>query len=293
MLWRGRGFGPSRRQSINRVCGAGAPSASSGQALAREAMHMNLAGKVAIVTGGARGIGGAISRALAKAGADVLIADLRREEAQATACRLQQETGRRVEAYAADVTRVQDMQAAAQAAVDRLGGLDILVNNAGWDRLMPFLKSTPELWDRIIAINYVGVLNSCYAALPHLKARGHGAIVNISSDSARVGAMGEAVYSGAKAAVVAFSKTLAREHARDGIRVNVVCPGLVDTPLLEEIKGEEFGGKVLGAVTGAIPLKRLGQPAEIAPVVAFLASDGAGYITGQVISVNGGLTMAG
>jgi len=256
-------------------------------------MHMNLAGKVAIVTGGARGIGGAISRALAKAGADVLIADLRREEAQATACRLQQETGRRVEAYAADVTRVQDMQAAAQAAVDRLGGLDILVNNAGWDRLMPFLKSTPELWDRIIAINYVGVLNSCYAALPHLKARGHGAIVNISSDSARVGAMGEAVYSGAKAAVVAFSKTLAREHARDGIRVNVVCPGLVDTPLLEEIKGEEFGGKVLGAVTGAIPLKRLGQPAEIAPVVAFLASDGAGYITGQVISVNGGLTMAG
>jgi len=205
MLWRGRGFGPSRRQSINRVCGAGAPSASSGQALAREAMHMNLAGKVAIVTGGARGIGGAISRALAKAGADVLIADLRREEAQATACRLQQETGRRVEAYAADVTRVQDMQAAAQAAVDRLGGLDILVNNAGWDRLMPFLKSTPELWDRIIAINYVGVLNSCYAALPHLKARGHGAIVNVSSDSARVGAMGEAVYSGAKAAVVAFS----------------------------------------------------------------------------------------
>jgi 2-hydroxycyclohexanecarboxyl-CoA dehydrogenase len=185
------------------------------------------------------------------------------------------------------------MQAAAQAAVDRFGGLDILVNNAGWDRLMPFLKSTPDLWDRIIAINYVGVLNACYAVLPHLKARGHGAIVNISSDSARVGSLGEAVYSGAKAAVVAFSKTLAREHARDGIRVNVVCPGLVDTPLLEEIKGEEFGGKVLGAVTGAIPLKRLGQPAEIAPVVAFLASDGAGYITGQVMSVNGGLTMAG
>ena len=254
---------------------------------------MNLAGKVAIVTGGARGIGGAISRALAKAGADVLIADLRREEAQAAACQLRQETGRRVEAYTADVTRVQDMQAAAQAAVDRFGGLDILVNNAGWDRLMPFLKTTPDLWDRIIAINYVGVLNSCYAVLPHLQARGHGAIVNISSDSARVGSLGEAVYSGAKAAVVAFSKTLAREHARDGIRVNVICPGLVDTPLLEEIKGEEFGGKVLGAVTGAIPLKRLGQPAEIAPVVAFLASDSAAYITGQVISVNGGLTMAG
>lgn len=254
---------------------------------------MNLTGKVAMVTGGARGIGAAISRALALAGADVLIADLRQLDAQTTACRLQQETGRRIEAQAADVTRVADMQAAAQAAVERLGGLDLLVNNAGWDRLMPFLKSTPDLWERIIAINYRGVLNSCYAVLPHLKARGRGAIVNISSDSARVGSLGEAVYSGAKAAVVAFSKTLAREHARDGIRVNVVCPGLVDTPLLEEIRHEEFGGKILGAVTGAIPLKRLGQPAEIAPVVAFLASDEAAYITGQVISVNGGLTMAG
>ena len=254
---------------------------------------MNLTGKVAMVTGGARGIGAAISRSLALAGADVLIADLRQQDAQATACRLQQETGRRIEAQAADVTRVQDMQATAQAAVERLGGLDLLVNNAGWDRLMPFLKSTPELWERIIAINYCGVLNSCYAVLPQMKARGRGAIVNISSDSARVGSLGEAVYSGAKAAVVAFSKTLAREHARDGIRVNVVCPGLVDTPLLEEIRHEEFGGKILGAVTGAIPLKRLGQPAEIAPVVAFLASDDAAYITGQVISVNGGLTMAG
>lgn len=254
---------------------------------------MDLKGKVAIVTGGARGIGGAISRALALGGADVLIADLRLEDAQTTASRLRQESGRRVEAQAADVTRVQDMQAAAQAAAERLGGVDILVNNAGWDRLLPFLKTTPDLWDRIIAVNYRGVINSCYAVLPHFKARGRGAIVNISSDSARVGSLGEAVYSGAKAAVVAFSKTLAREHARDSIRVNVVCPGLVDTPLLDEIKHEEFGGKVLRAVTGAIPLKRLGQPAEIAPVVAFLASDEAAYITGQVISVNGGLTMAG
>jgi 2-hydroxycyclohexanecarboxyl-CoA dehydrogenase len=254
---------------------------------------VTLAGKVAIVTGGARGIGGAIARALALSGADVLIADLRQQDAAATACRLHQETGRHVEAHAADVTRVEDMQAVAQAAAERLGGVDVLVNNAGWDRLMPFLKSTPEMWERIIGINYRGVLNSCYAVLPHLKARGRGAIVNISSDSARVGSLGEAVYSGAKAAVVAFSKTLAREHARDGIRVNVVCPGLVDTPLLAEIKQEEFGQKVLGAVTGAIPLKRLGQPAEIAPVVAFLASDDAAYITGQVISVNGGLTMAG
>jgi len=254
---------------------------------------MNLSGKVAIVTGGARGIGGAITRALAVAGADLLIADLRADDAQATAHRLREETGRRIEAQAADVTRLDDMKAAAQAAVERWGGIDILVNNAGWDRLMPFLKTTPELWDRIIGINYRGVLNSCYAVLSHMKTRGQGAIVNISSDSARVGSLGEAVYSGAKAAVVAFSKTLAREHARDGVRVNVVCPGLADTPLLEEIKREEFGGKILGAVTGAIPLKRLGRPEEIAPIVAFLASDDAAYITGQVISVNGGLTMAG
>jgi 2-hydroxycyclohexanecarboxyl-CoA dehydrogenase len=254
---------------------------------------MSLQGKVAIVTGGARGIGGAISRALAAAGSDVLIADLRRDEAEATARQLRQETGRRVEAQAADVTRVEDMQAAAHTAAERFGGVDVLINCAGWDRLLPFLKSTPELWERIIAINYRGVLNSCYAVLPRMQARGGGAIVNISSDSARVGSLGEAVYSGAKAAVVAFSKTLAREHARDKIRVNVVCPGLVDTPLLEEIRNEEFGGKILGAVTGAIPLKRLGQPGEIAPVVAFLASEQAGYITGQVISVNGGLTMAG
>jgi 2-hydroxycyclohexanecarboxyl-CoA dehydrogenase len=123
--------------------------------------------------------------------------------------------------------------------------------------------------------------------------RKHGAIVNVSSDSARVGSMGEAVYSGAKAAVVAFSKTLAREHARDNVRVNVVCPGLVDTPLLAEIQSQDFGRKVIGAVTGFIPLRRLGKPEDIAPMVAFLASEAASYITGQVISISGGLTMAG
>ena len=167
------------------------------------------------------------------------------------------------------------------------------MNNAGWDRLTPFLKSTPELWDKVIAINYRGVLNACYAILPHMAERKQGAIVNLSSDSARVGSLGEAVYAGAKAAVIAFSKTLAREHARDNVRVNVVCPGLADTPLLEEIQQEEFPRKILGAVTGAIPLKRVGTPEEIAPAVLFLASDAARYITGQVISVNGGLTMVG
>jgi 2-hydroxycyclohexanecarboxyl-CoA dehydrogenase len=253
----------------------------------------DLTGKAGIVTGGARGIGRAIVKALAEAGADVMIADIRLDAAQATATELSRATGRRIEALETDVTRLEHLQALRDGALRQFGKIDILVNNAGWDRLTPFLKGTPELWDKVIAINYRGVLNACYAILPHMVERKQGAIVNISSDSARVGSLGEAVYAGSKAAVIAFSKTLAREHARDNVRVNVVCPGLADTPLLEEIQQEEFPRKILGAVTGAIPLKRLGAPEEIAPAVLFLASDAARYITGQVVSVNGGLTMVG
>ncbi len=253
----------------------------------------NVQGKAVVITGGARGIGRAIAQAFAEAGADILIGDLRSEEAEAAAGEIGRATSRRAFATAADVTRLEDVQKLRDAALSQLGRIDVLVNNAGWDRLMPFLKTTPELWDRVIGVNYRGVLNTCYAVLPHMVERKQGCIVNISSDSARVGALGEAVYAGAKAAVVAFSKALAREHARDNIRVNVICPGLVDTPLLGEIQQEEFGKKVLGAVVNAIPLKRLGKPEEIAPLAVFLASDAAGYITGQVTSVDGGLTMAG
>ena len=189
--------------------------------------------------------------------------------------------------------RLEEVQKAVAEAIARLGKLDILVNNAGWDRLMPFLKTTPELWDRVIGVNYRGVIHTCYAVLPHMKERKQGSIVNVSSDSARVGSLGEAIYAGSKAAVIGFSKTLAREHARDNIRVNVVCPGLAETPLLEEMQQDEFTKKILGAVVNAIPLKRLGKPEEIAPMVLFFASEAARYITGQVVSVNGGLTMAG
>ena len=254
---------------------------------------MNLKDQTAIVTGGARGIGRAIVQRLAEAGADVVIGDFRLDEAEATAREIQQASGRQVRAVRADVTDLKQVEALRDTALQAFGKIDILVNNAGWDRLMPFLKTTPEHWDKIIAVNYKGVIHTCYAVLPHMAERKQGAIVNISSDSARVGSMGEAIYSGAKAAVVAFSKTLAREHARDNIRVNVICPGLADTPLLSEIQQDPFGQKVLGSIVNFVPLKRLARPDDIAPLVVFLASDAAGYITGQVTSVNGGLTMVG
>ncbi|MFI5110543.1 MAG: SDR family NAD(P)-dependent oxidoreductase, partial [Terriglobales bacterium] len=241
---------------------------------------MNLKDKTAIVTGGARGIGRAIVLRLAEAGADVVIGDFRLDEAEATASEIEKLTGRRVRAVRADVTDLKQVEALRDAALQAFGKVDILVNNAGWDRLMPFLKTTPELWDKIIAVNYKGVIHTCYAVLPHMAERKQGSIVNISSDSARVGSLGEAIYSGAKAAVVAFSKTLAREHARDNIRVNVICPGLADTPLLSEIQQDPFGQKVLGSIVNFVPLKRLAQPDDIAPLVVFLASDAASYITG-------------
>ncbi|MBI3325459.1 MAG: SDR family oxidoreductase, partial [Nitrospinae bacterium] len=157
----------------------------------------------------------------------------------------------------------------------------------------PFLHTTPELWEKIIAINYKSVLHTCYAVLPHLVERKQGAIVSISSDAGRVGSLGEAVYSGAKAAIIAFSRTIAREHARDNIRVNVVCPGPTRTAMVEEQMQTEFGSKVLGRMEQYVPFKRLGTPEDIAPMVVFLASDAARFVTGQVISVSGGLTMVG
>ncbi len=255
--------------------------------------YSDLAGKTVLVTGGARGIGRAIAEAFISTGANVAIVDCRFDQAEETAGELTARNGAVAAAFAADVTDLDTVIAMRDATLRRFGQIDVLVNNAGWDRLTPFLKTTPQLWDRIIGVNYRGALNTCYTVLPHMMERKQGVIVNISSDSARVGSLGEAVYAGAKAAIIAFSKTLAREHARDNIRVNVICPGLVETPLLEEMHREEFPHKVLTAVTGAIPLKRVGRPEDIAPAVVFLASGAAGYITGQVLSVNGGLTMAG
>jgi 2-hydroxycyclohexanecarboxyl-CoA dehydrogenase len=172
--------------------------------------------------------------------------------------------------------------------------IDVLVNNAGWDRFQNFLETKPDEWERLIDINLRGPLNMHHIVAPGMAARGWGRIVNIASDAARVGSSGEGVYSACKGGIVAFSKTLARELARKGVTVNVVCPGPTDTPILRGFLGEgEAGQKVYDALVRAIPMKRVGQAADIPGIVCFLASDEAGYITGQVISVSGGLTMAG
>lgn len=250
-------------------------------------------GQSAVVTGGARGIGRAIVRLLAEAKADVVIADIREEDALSTAREIAAETGSRIEAFRTDISKLQDVERLRDYALQRFGKVDILINNAGWDRITPFLKTTPEFWDRIIAINFKGVIHTCYTFLPQMVERKQGCIVNVASDAARVGSFGEAIYGGAKAAVVSFSKTLAREHARDNIRVNVVCPGLAETGLVDEMNEDEFARKILGSIVNHIPLRRFGQPEEIAPLVLFLASDASRYITGQVVSVDGGLTMVG
>jgi len=255
---------------------------------------VDLVGKSVVVTGGARGIGRAIAHEFANAGADVVIGDFRFDEATKTALELSEVSGNRVVAVGTDVTSLEEVRHLRDEALRMFGKIDVLVNSAGWDRLLPFIKTTPDMWDRVIAINFKGVVHTCHAILPHMVERKHGAIVNLSSDTARVGSFGEAIYAASKAAVIAFSKTLAREHARDNIRVNSLCPGLVDTPLIEEMKDDdEFTRKILDSIVNYIPFKRLGRPEEIAAMAMFLASDSASYVTGQVFSVNGGLNMVG
>lgn len=249
--------------------------------------------KIVIVTGGARGIGRAVVQAFAETGADVVIGDLRYADANDTALEISETSRRRVVAVHTDVTKREDVEKLRDETLRLFGKIDVLVNCAGWDRLLPFLKTTPDLWQKVLTINFLGIVNTCHVILPHMVERKQGAIVNISSDTGLIGSFGEAIYASSKAAIMAFSKTLAREHARDNIRVNVVSPGLCDTPLIEEMRGDEFTAKILGSIVNFIPLKRLGRPEEISPLVVFLASDAASYITGQVYSVNGGLNMVG
>jgi 2-hydroxycyclohexanecarboxyl-CoA dehydrogenase len=247
--------------------------------------------RVAIVTGGARGIGKGITRALAAQGARVAIADLILEEAEKNASEIEREGGVST-AIQTDITDLDQVKAMVAQVKELYGPVDILVNNAGWDRIELFMKTTPDLWDRIIDINYRGILNCIYSVVDDMMSRNSGKIISISSDAGRVGSMGEAVYAGAKGAIIAFSKSLARELARYKINVNVICPGPTPTPLVEEMMEEgEFARKVLSSIDKIVPLKRMGTPEDIAHAVVFLASDEASFITGQVLSVSGGLSM--
>ncbi len=252
-----------------------------------------LENKTIIVTGGGGGIGGAACRRLALEGAKVAVFDMNLESAQRVASSIQS-SGGVATAYKCDITNRADVDLAVAAAEAQLGPIDVLINNAGWDVFKPFTKTVPAEWDKLIAINLTGALHMHHAVLPGMAARKRGRIVNISSDAARTGSSGEAVYAACKGGLVAFSKTIAREHARHGITVNVVCPGPTDTALFADYKeGAGNPEKLMEAFTRAIPLGRIGQPEDLVGAIAFFASDDSSYITGQVISVSGGLTMNG
>ncbi len=252
-----------------------------------------LEGKAAIVTGGGGGIGSAICRRLGEAGARVGVFDLDESAAQRTVEALLAE-GATAKAYGVDITDHAAITGAVEAFEQDIGPTDVLVNNAGWDKFAYFLTTEPDLWRKIIAINLEGPINLHHSVLKGMQARRSGRVVNIASDAGRVGSSMEAVYSGAKGGIIAFTKTMAREMARSGVTLNVVCPGPTETPLLEALTGSgDQGARIHEGLKRAIPLGRLGQPEDIAGMVAFLASDEAAYITGQVISVSGGLTMHG
>ena len=241
-----------------------------------------LAGKAVLVTGGARGIGAAACRRFVEEGARVVVCDIDGDAARATA-----------DSIGAAALRLDIAdRGAVLRAVDETGPLDVLVNNAGWDRFRPFLDTDPAFWERVIAVNLTGALNMLHAVLPGMVERGAGRVVSVSSDAGRVGSSGEAVYAACKAGLIALSKTLAREHARHGLTFNVVCPGPTETALLDSFMAEAGNpDKLARAFRRAIPLGRLGRPEDLPGAIAFLASDDAAFVTGQVLSVSGGLSM--
>ncbi len=251
-------------------------------------MNIDLSGHRAVVTGSGSGISRQIAIVMASSGAEVAVVDINLDAAKETAETINQ-SGGVAKAFAVDVTSRQSIQSLRPEVEAGLGMCDIIVNGAGWNVGAPFLTNEPDFIDKVVALNLMGNINMCHTFLPPLVESGkRGWVVNVSSDAGRVGSLGETVYAASKGGVIAFSKSLAREMARHNINVNCVAPGPTDTPLLR-MQPE----KIQEALVRAIPFRRLGDPVEIANVVTFLASEQASYVTGQVISVSGGLTMAG
>jgi 2-hydroxycyclohexanecarboxyl-CoA dehydrogenase len=251
-----------------------------------------LPARVSLISGAASGIGRATALAMGSAGYTVVVADLREAQAGEVAAEIRDGGGEAL-GIAMDVTDGAAVRAAVARASEELGTIDVLVNCAGWDEFRPFLETDEAFWRRITAVNYEGCLRTTQAVVGGMAERRSGRIVNLSSDAARVGSAQEAVYAGAKAAVIAFTKTIAREFARSGVTANVICPGPTETPMLTSMAGgSQDAGRLVEALTRAIPMRRLGRPEDVAAAVLFLASEEAAYITGQTLSVSGGLTMA-
>jgi 2-hydroxycyclohexanecarboxyl-CoA dehydrogenase len=250
---------------------------------------MNFDGKVAIVTGGGSGIGRATVLKLAGLGAGIAIADIDEEAANKVAGEVK-EAGGEALVVKTDISDYEQVKGMAKAVKDHFGKIDVLVNNAAWDKIQPFMDTTPELWYKLIDINLKGPIHVTRAVLEYMiQQETGGAIVNVVSDAAKVGSTGESVYSAAKGGVYSFTKSIAREMARYGIRVNSTCPGPTDTPLLDDVK--ETMPKVVAAIEKAVPMRKIATPEQQANAVVWLASDEASYITGQSLSVNGGLNM--
>jgi 2-hydroxycyclohexanecarboxyl-CoA dehydrogenase len=262
-------------------------------------MELGLAGKTVIVTGGGSNIGRAIVFAFIHEGANVIIADKSLDDGQKAADKANSLGGGRAIAIATDVTKLDEVEAMVKKALDNFKKVDVLVNDVGWTKPMLFLKTTPELWNQEIAINYISVLNCCKVVLPYMKEQKGGAIINISSEASRIGQVGEEVYAGCKSAVNLFSISIAKDFGRYGIRINVVCPGLTPPSTPEEIaQGSIWDGvkpteEQLEEMAMAIPLRKFGKATDIAKAVIFFASEvAAGHITGQILSVNGGFDIS-
>ena len=249
---------------------------------------MRFDGKVGIITGSGQGIGKGIATLFAKEGGTAIVVDVNPATAEATAKEIETSGGKAMAAKC-DITNQPEVNDLVAKVIEKYGKVDILVNNVGWNKVKPFVDGDKDLWDRVIDINLKGPIIFCRAVVDNMMANNYGKIVNVSSDSGRVGSTGEAVYGASKGGVITFTKALAREMARYKINVNSVSPGPSDTPFLAEVSAEN--PKLMEAVKKGIPMRRLAQPEDIANAVLFFCDDATNYITGQTLSCSGGLTM--